>query len=167
MRASVASHKPKQTIRLELPLGLTSKQTPRTEVASSTSEKTKPDEGSHRRVLVVDDNRDARDSLALLLGAKGYAVLTARDSSSALEAAATFQPRVAILDIVMPGASGFKTAELLRQQEGLRDIIIITVTGWQDEMDDWLSKHAGANYHLLKPLDMEKLQTILDKHFPM
>jgi CheY-like chemotaxis protein len=117
-----------------------------------------------RRVLVVDDNRDARESLATLLRSMCYEVATARDSTSALETATTFQPHVAILDIIMPGVSGFRTAELLRQQPGLRDITLISVTGWQDDIDDWLSKHSGCNYHLLKPLNTDVLVGILQKH---
>ncbi len=133
----------------------------------SQQQKTKEDERlSSRRILVVDDNRDARESLATLLRGMGYSVETARDSVSALETAASFLPQVVILDIVMPGASGFKTAELLRRQPLLENIVIITVTGWQDTLDDWLSKHAGCNYHLLKPLDMWALETILEKHLP-
>jgi two-component system, sensor histidine kinase len=119
------------------------------------------------RVLVVDDNRDARDSLALLLKTSGYSVETARDSGSALETAASFLPQVVILDIIMPGASGLKTAELMRLHPDLHDIIIISVTGWQHDVDDWLSKHSGCDYHLLKPLDIGKLETILQKHLPL
>jgi CheY-like chemotaxis protein len=126
----------------------------------------KQDKALERRILVVDDNKSARTSLANLLTLMGYSVCTAHDSTSALEVAQTFQPQLAILDIVMPGGSGFKTAELLRRQEGLRNITIVSVTGWQDEMDDWLSKHAGCDYHLLKPIDMDKLEAILQKHLP-
>jgi CheY-like chemotaxis protein len=121
---------------------------------------------SSHRILVVDDNRDARESLALLLRSQCYEVATARDSDSALETAVSFLPQVVILDIIMPGASGFKTAERLREQETLRDLVIITTTGYQQEPDDFLSKHSGANYHLLKPLDMDVLQEILEKHLP-
>lgn len=121
---------------------------------------------SRGRILVVDDNRDARDSLALVLRTMGYAVQTAGDGESALTTALEFKPQLALLDVVMPGASGFRTAERLRQLEGLRDIIIVTVTAWQEEVDDFLSKNAGADYHLLKPIDMAALQKILEEHLP-
>jgi CheY-like chemotaxis protein len=130
------------------------------------TEQTKQKALPPRRILVVDDNRDARESLATLLRGLGYSVETARDSASALETAASFLPQVVILDIIMPGVSGFRTAELMRQQPLLHNIVIITVTGWQETLDDWLSKNAGCNYHLLKPLDMERLETILQKYLP-
>ncbi len=142
---------------------LTRDSTMRSSSASQSSQQATP---QSRRVLVVDDNRDARDSLALLLRGLCCEVTTARDSQSALETAASFLPQVVILDIVMPGVSGFKTAELMRQQAELRDITIISVTGWQEDVDDWLSKHSGCDYHLLKPLDIEALQKILAKHLP-
>jgi CheY-like chemotaxis protein len=131
---------------------------------NTASRQSKQVTGSSRRVLVVDDNRDARESLALLLRGLCYEVATARDSQSALETAASFLPQVVILDIIMPGVSGFRTAELMRQQPKLSDIVIISVTGWQQNVDDWLSKHSGCDYHLLKPLDVSRLETILDKH---
>jgi CheY-like chemotaxis protein len=116
------------------------------------------------RILVIDDNRDTRESLSLLLGTMGYTVQTAGDGSTAVSTALSFQPHLAILDVVMPGTNGFKTAELLRKQDTLRDLVIVTTTGWQQEPDDFLSKYSGANYHLLKPLDVGALQQILEKH---
>jgi CheY-like chemotaxis protein len=127
----------------------------------------KQDKTLERRILVVDDNKSARTSLAYLLTIMGYSVCTASDSTSALEVAKTFRPQLAIIDIIMPGVSGFGTAELLRKQEGLRDITIVTVTSWQEEIDDWLSKNAGCNYHLHKPLDLARLETILQQHLPL
>jgi CheY-like chemotaxis protein len=135
-------------------------------ILSNTAQRSKRVVPSSRRVLVVDDNRDARESLALLLRSQCYEVATARDSQSALETAASFLPEVVILDIIMPGVSGFRTAELMRQHPALQDVVIISVTGWQQDVDDWLSKHSGCDYHLLKPLDLGKLETILQKHLP-
>jgi CheY-like chemotaxis protein len=119
-----------------------------------------------RRVLVADDNRDAREALSLFLGGMGYTVATARDGAAALELARTFQPHLVILDVLMPGASGFRTAELLREEPFMQDVVIVTMTGWQQTTDDWLAKHAGADYHLLKPLNTQNLQDILHKHLP-
>jgi two-component system, sensor histidine kinase len=137
------------------------------EPSSARDETPKQDALPRGRILVVDDNKDARNSLATFLTSMGYSVCTARDSVSALEAAQTLQPQLAILDIVMPGGSGFKTAELLRRQPALSTIIIVSVTGWQDEMDGWLSRHAGCDYHLLKPLEVDKLEPILQLHLPL
>ncbi len=114
-----------------------------------------------QRILVVDDNKDARESMATLLREFGYLVITAHDGDSALERASDFQPHVVLLDVVMPGISGFKVAERIRADPMLWDTTLITITGWTQDVDGWLSRHAGCNYHLLKPLDPFVLESLL------
>jgi DNA-binding response OmpR family regulator len=115
-----------------------------------------------RRILVVDDSKDARESMATLLREFGYEVDTASDGSSAFAKALEFRPQVMLIDIVMPGGSGFKLAEEVRRDPRLRDTLLITLTGWDDNMDPWLSEHAGCDYHLTKPLDFTKLESCLE-----
>jgi two-component system, chemotaxis family, CheB/CheR fusion protein len=118
------------------------------------------DAAAPRRILIVDDNKDARESLATLLREHGYLALTAHDGYSAIERAAEFKPHAVLLDIVMPGISGFKVAEMLRKQAALADALLITVTGWQQDVDGWLSKDAGCDYHFQKPLDFAVLDEL-------
>jgi CheY-like chemotaxis protein len=114
-----------------------------------------------RRVLIVDDNKDARHSLATLLSELGYLVQTAQNGQVALELALDFLPHVMLLDIVMPEMSGFALAEKVRRHALLRDTVLITLTGWEEDTDAWLSMQAGCDYHLLKPVDPSVLETLL------
>jgi CheY-like chemotaxis protein len=119
-----------------------------------------------RRVLVVDDSKDARNSMATLLREVGYVVQTASDGETALARAVDFQPHAMLIDIVMPGMSGFRVAEKVRADPMLWDTVLITLTGWDDDMDPWLSKHAGCDYHLKKPLDLTRLESLLKQGRP-
>jgi DNA-binding response OmpR family regulator len=133
---------------------------------SSKQEATKDKESATeapRRILIVDDSKDARESTATLLRELGHVVETAGDCSSALLKAVEFRPQAILIDIVMPGGSGFKLAEDIRKNSLLRDTLLITLTGWDDVMDPWLSHHAGYDYHLTKPLDVELLEAYLKR----
>jgi CheY-like chemotaxis protein len=133
---------------------------PQTETEES---RNKPEHVPPHRVLVVDDSKDARNSMATLLREFGYVVQTACDGETALARAVEFQPHVMIIDIVMPGMSGFRVAEKVRADPTLWDTVLITLTGWDDDMDPWLSHHAGCDYHLKKPLDLAKLESVLEQ----
>ena len=106
------------------------------------------------RVLVVDDNFDAADSLGQMLRLQGHEVKIAHDGPAALELAAAFAPDVALLDIGLPGMNGLELARRLRQLEGLQDILLIAQTGWGQEEDRIRSRHAGFDHHLVKPLGL-------------
>ncbi|MGZ5050594.1 MAG: PAS domain-containing protein [Methylobacter sp.] len=114
-----------------------------------------------QRILVVDDNRDIADSLALLLRQLGAEVVTANDGRSALEILQTFRPAVVLLDIGMPDMDGFEVARRIRQRPEGRDITLIALTGWGQEQDRRQSQDAGINYHLVKPVDLEILKELL------
>jgi two-component system, chemotaxis family, CheB/CheR fusion protein len=129
--------------------------------AASQSKKALP-APAPRRAIVVDDNQDARESLAMLLRQYGFLVRTARDGEGALEAANEFAPHIMFIDIVMPGVSGYRVAELLRQKPALQQTTLVAVSGWADETARWLSKNSGLHYHLEKPLNMDLLETILN-----
>jgi PAS domain S-box-containing protein len=116
---------------------------------------------SLRRILVVDDNHDVADSLALLLKALGNEVITAHDGPSSLQILENFQPTVVFLDIGMPGMDGFEVARRIRRQPKGQDITLIALTGWGQEEDRRQSREAGINHHLVKPVDLETLKALL------
>ncbi len=106
-----------------------------------------------RRVLIVDDNGDAAEMLALLVRAAGHQVLVAPDGPHALAAAAEFLPEVAILDIGLPVMDGYELAGRLREQLGARAPRMVAVTGYGQEHDRERSAAAGFAEHLVKPVD--------------
>jgi len=114
-----------------------------------------------RRVLVVDDNRDAANSLGFLLGVLGHEAQIAYDGASALDKADAFRPDVAVLDLGMPEMDGFETARRLRQLPGLSDVTLIALTGWGQEQDRRRSRDAGFDHHLVKPADLGELKKLV------
>jgi signal transduction histidine kinase/ActR/RegA family two-component response regulator len=113
------------------------------------------------RILVVDDNQDSADSLALLLSAHGHDVRTAYDGPSALEVARTFKPQVALQDIAMPGMDGFEIARRLRDIPPTQKTALIALTGFSSEKDACALRAAGFDHQLTKPLDFDDLQRLL------
>jgi PAS domain S-box-containing protein len=112
------------------------------------------------RVLVVDDNNDSADSLAIWLELAGHSVRTAYDGPHALAAAQEFRPEVVLLDIGMPGMSGYEVARRLREAPGTRDVRLLAMTGWGQDEDRRRSREAGFDGHLVKPLDPESLKDL-------
>ena len=109
------------------------------------------------RVLVVDDNVDAADSLALLLSMLGHEVRTAYDGPTALRTAPAFGPHVVLLDLGLPRMDGLEVARQMRQLDGLRDVLVIATTGHGREEDRRRCREAGFDDFLLKPLDLDEL----------
>jgi PAS domain S-box-containing protein len=118
---------------------------------------------SGHRLLVVDDNKDAANSLAVLLRLKGHDVRVVHDGLSALETAKKYRPEIIFLDIGMPGMDGYEVARRLRQQSDLKNIVLAAVTGWGQQEDRRRTKEAGFNYHLVKPPEPRILDTLLDE----
>ena len=114
-----------------------------------------------RRLLVVDDNRDAADSLGELLRFLGADVRVVHDGPSALAAAAEWKPAVALLDLGMPLMDGWEVARRMRREPGLQDIQLIALTGWGQEKDRERTQAAGFDHHLVKPVDLHALQRLL------
>lgn len=127
---------------------------------SSPTEKTKPT-GPSLRVLVVDDNVDSADSVAMLLEESGHEVRMAHDGPTALEAALEYRPNVVLLDLGLPGLNGFEVAKRLRQKPGFQNVVLVAMTGYGQEADRERSFDAGFNHHLVKPADFGKVQAIL------
>ena len=114
-----------------------------------------------RRILVVDDNRDAAKSLEMMLSLQGSEVRTAFDGPAALEVAAGFGPELVLLDIGLPGMSGYEVCRRMRQEPWGRDILIAALTGWGQEEDRRRSKEAGFDRHLVKPIEPSQLEALL------
>jgi PAS domain S-box-containing protein len=117
--------------------------------------------GPHRRILVVDDNRDAAASLALLLGNFGHEVHVAHDGEAALERARELRPDTVLLDIGLPGINGYEVAAELRQLEGVRNAMLIAITGYGQDDDRKRSSNAGFDHHLVKPVNPVVLNDLL------
>ncbi len=124
--------------------------------------------GAHaRRLLVVDDNVDAADSLAQMLRLAGFETRVAYDGRTALEIAELMHPDVALLDLGLPLLSGYDVARRLRGETWGRDLRLIAVTGWGQEGDRARSRDAGFDEHLTKPVDPEVLiEAILHETTP-
>jgi CheY-like chemotaxis protein len=114
-----------------------------------------------RRILLIDDNRDAADSMATLLRLTGHEVRTAYDGQTALALARLQPPEVVICDISMPGMCGFELARRLRQDLGLRDSLLVALSGHAQEEDQRRSQEAGFNAHLTKPARLHTLEALL------
>ena len=113
-----------------------------------------------KRVLVVDDNMDAANSLRLLLHSLGHETRIANDGAAALAIADEFRPNVVLLDIGMPGMNGYEVARRLRSRKEGR-VKIVAITGWGTEADRARSTDAGFDVHLVKPVDESDLRQIL------
>jgi len=115
-----------------------------------------------RRVLIVDDNRDAADSLGALLRVLGAEVRVVHSGPSALEMLDGFRPEVVFLDIGMPEMDGYEVARRIRGREEWRELRLVALTGWGQERDRRQSKAAGFDHHLIKPADVNALQAVLN-----
>jgi CheY-like chemotaxis protein/two-component sensor histidine kinase len=113
-----------------------------------------------RRVLVVDDNHDAADSLAMLLRLAGHDIRVAYLGLEALDIAQQHIPEMIFLDIGMPGMDGYEVATRVRQMPGLERVLLVALTGWGQEEDRRRTKEAGFDYHLVKPVEPGTLQKL-------
>lgn len=115
-----------------------------------------------RRILVVDDNVDAGDSLAALLELHGQEVIVARDGVEAVRDAADFKPDLVLLDLGMPRMDGCEAARRIRALPGGRGICIVALTGWGQAVDRQRTREAGFDRHLVKPVDEATLLEVLE-----
>ncbi|AEG91508.1 PAS domain-containing hybrid sensor histidine kinase/response regulator [Ramlibacter tataouinensis] len=113
------------------------------------------------RVLVVDDNPDAADSLALLIATLGAQARVAHDGASALALAQDWQPQLVLLDLGMPGMDGYEVARRLRARHGGRALTLAALTGWGQERDRQRTRQAEFDHHLVKPVEPETLRALL------
>lgn len=115
-----------------------------------------------RRLLVVDDNRDAAESMSMLLEIWGHEVAFAYDGPSALKTAEQWQPEAVFLDIGLPGMDGYEVAERLRELPQAKTAVLIAITGYGQEDDRVRSRRAGIDHHLVKPVAPDALRGLID-----
>ena len=120
--------------------------------------------GAALRVLLVDDNLDSSDSLAMLLRLWGHRVDVAPDGPAALEAARALTPEVVLLDIGLPGMDGHEVGRRLRLEAGLEQVLLVALTGYGAEEDHKLSQESGFDLHFVKPVDLDALRELLARH---
>jgi CheY-like chemotaxis protein len=118
-------------------------------------------ESAARRILIVEDNQDSALSLKMLLEVLGHVVDVVHDGEEAIASAAALRPNVILMDIGLPGLSGYDAARRIRSDCKGSPLVIIALTGWGQEEDRRRSADAGIDHHLVKPLDLAKLRQIL------
>lgn len=121
-----------------------------------------PSTASRLLILVVDDNRDAAESLAWLLGRQGHEVRVAHDGPTGLELAQSYHPDMAFLDIEMPGMDGCELCRRIRQQAALANMLVVALSGRGQEEDRRRSQEAGFDRHVVKPIEPYSLERLLN-----
>ncbi|BBU28656.1 hypothetical protein BTHE68_23900 [Burkholderia sp. THE68] len=116
-----------------------------------------------RRILLVDDSADAAFALSMLLEALGYVVRSEHDGPRALASIDDFKPDVVVLDIGLPGMSGFDVAREMRKREATQHALLLALTGWGSDADRRSALDAGFDHHLTKPVDVASLEALLAK----
>ena len=119
-----------------------------------------------RRILVVDDNHDSADSLAMILKRMGYSVETAYGGAAAVAAVERFTPEAVLLDIGMPDMDGYQAARLIRELPRGKATVLIAQTGWGQEEDQRRAAEVGFDAHLTKPVEIAELVKLLEKLQP-
>jgi CheY-like chemotaxis protein len=113
------------------------------------------------RILIVDDNVDGADSLAVMLNILGNDTRTAYDGQTGVQEAERFRPDVALFDIGLPKLNGYEACQRIRKQPWGKGVVLIAVTGWGQEDDRRRSQEAGFDYHMVKPVDPQALMKLL------
>ena len=119
------------------------------------------EQSASRRILVVDDNRDAAESLGMLLEMAGHEVRVANSGKAGLSLAQAFRPDTALLDIGMPDMTGYEVAQSLRHEPWASKLVLIALTGWGQESDRRRAQEAGFDHHLIKPVDPDRLTRVI------
>lgn len=135
----------------------------RTNKAAS-AERTRPSDGSKAslRVLVLDDDEDTADALAMLLEIRGHTARAVVDGARALATARSFRPEAAVLDIGLPEMDGYEVARRLREEPYGRNMLLIALTGWTDAEHRGRSVDAGFDHHLVKPMELSQLLELFE-----
>ena len=133
---------------------------------NATTDALRPPGSVKRRVLIVDDNRDAAESLAAMVALLGGEARTAHDGPGGVEAAASFRPDVILLDIGLPGLDGYEACRRIRAAPWGKEICLVALTGWGNDRDRERAADAGFNLHLMKPADPIALKQYLAPQEP-
>ena len=118
-------------------------------------------EGHAARLLIVEDNTDAAESLMMLLELLGHRVRVVHDGVAALEAARANVPDVMLIDIGLPGIDGYEVARRIRREPGLERVVLVALTGYGREGDKKQALAAGFDYHLAKPVNPDTLRDLV------
>lgn len=153
IRASSPGEGMGATFTIRLPLGL--------DAAEEKRDAAVPAPAGALRVMVVDDNRDSADSLGMLLQAMGHEVHIAYDAEGAIEIADSFVPQLALIDIAMPVVDGFALLRGLKSMSGWAGTVFAAMTGFGQPSDRAETKAAGFHFHIVKPVELPKLQMLL------
>jgi CheY-like chemotaxis protein/nitrogen-specific signal transduction histidine kinase len=145
---------------VRLPIHATNENQPKAPVVNSAVVSRVP--GPSRRILVIDDNVDAAESLATLLRRAGHHVETAYDGRSALAEVEVLRPEAVLLDIGLPGMNGYEVARHLRKGPATNGVILVAVTGYGQAEDRRLALEAGFDHHLVKPIDPDVVSSLID-----
>ncbi|MEO8629323.1 MAG: response regulator [Betaproteobacteria bacterium] len=129
--------------------------------AGTQTESTQSSNDGGRRVLVVDDNADAAESIGTLLEIFGHSVQIAGDGEGALKRAREFQPEAIVLDIGLPGIDGYEVARRLRERPEMQNTIMLAVSGYGRPDDVKRALDAGFDHHLVKPADPDAIHHLL------
>jgi CheY-like chemotaxis protein len=121
--------------------------------------------GPRGKVMVIDDNRDAADTLSLVLRMSGHEVFVGHSGKDALELGPREHPDAVILDIGMPDMTGYEAARRIRREDWGRQVLLVAVTGWGQEDDKEKARAAGFDRHLTKPIDPNQLEDVLMAFF--
>jgi len=119
-----------------------------------------------RRILVVDDNRDAATMLAMMLRLFGNEVSVANDGLEAIQVAEEARPDVILMDIGMPRLNGYEACRRIREQPWGADMLLVALTGWGQDEDKRKTRDAGFDHHLVKPVEPQALQELLSQTAP-
>jgi CheY-like chemotaxis protein len=125
-----------------------------------------PEPARRLRILIVDDNRDAANSLAAILGLTGHEVRAEYHGAAAIGVAEIFRPEVMILDLGMPGMTGYEVAQHIRRRTDGQALLLIALTGWGQPEDRARSHAAGFDHHLVKPVNPSVLKQLLARFIP-
>jgi CheY-like chemotaxis protein len=122
-----------------------------------------PEAGVKKRVLIVDDNIDAAESLQMWLDMAGHDVQVATDGPRAIAAAESHAPDVMLLDLGMPGMTGLEVARRIRATPWGRKIVLVALTGWGQEEHKRQTREAGFDHHLTKPVPPDEIEELIRK----
>ena len=113
------------------------------------------------RILVVEDDEDVASSLAMLLDLWGHNAKVVREAAAGINAVQSYRPQVVLMDIGLPRISGYQLAQQMREQYGVRDPVLVAMTGYGDDEHRRQSEASGFQHHLVKPVDPDVLQALL------
>ena len=151
------------TFTVRLPLAAADVQR---EPATASAKQTPAPRPASRRVLVLDDNVDGAESLAMMIEHFGHACRVAHDGPAGLSVAREFQPEVVFLDIGLPVMNGYEVAKRFRADPAIAGAVLVALTGWGSEDDKQKSREAGFDFHLTKPIQVQAVQDLLARFSP-